>query len=108
WKAPAHTGCTGGGKAVSKQRRACRFGIALSFAPKATRKAKPSAVEAADPVMCGGRKRTPNLRRMRQRRRARVRVHSRAVSNYQKSSVVGSHRRYIQQQVVSARPGQLT
>src|SRR4029077_10809430 len=40
---------------------------------------------------------TPNLGGMRQRRRARVRVHRRAVSDDQKRAEVGSHGRNVQQ-----------
>src|SRR5262249_858648 len=46
----------------------------------------------------------PNLRRMRQRRCARIRVHGRAVRNNQKAAVVGSHGTNLQQPAVSASP----
>src|SRR5207244_12825667 len=45
---------------------------------------------------------TPNLRRMRQRRRARVRIHGRAVSSNEKRGLVESHRRKVQQPALSA------
>jgi hypothetical protein len=41
---------------------------------------------------------------MRQRRRARIRVDSRAVRNNQKPAVIGSHGRNLQQLAVSASP----
>ena|SRR5438105_4056289 len=45
---------------------------------------------------------SPDLSRMRQRRRARIRIHGRAMTDDQKSAVVGSHRGNVQQPALSA------